>query len=122
MDLFISYIQILDPKDHLDQLDLLHILGLLKPHTPFVLLRFLDSIHDSGSKTRVAILTGKASPPSSRLFCRAVGTCGGVNTIPTRGQIMAIILLFTPYPSGFEDLPMALNLERVDCRHCIDGF
>ena len=53
---------------------------------------YLDSIHDSGSKTRVAILAGKASPPSSRLFARVFGTGGvpqtftdRVNPIQTRG-------------------------------------
>ena len=47
---------------------------------------YLDNIQDSGTKTRVAILAGKASPPSSRLFGRAVGTWGGVNPISTRAQ------------------------------------
>ena len=65
----------------------------------------MDSIHDSGSKTRVAILAGKASPPSSRLFARIVGT-GGVhqtftnrmNPIQTGGQIRTTRLLLAPLP------------------------
>ena len=113
-----------DVSDHFDLSELmaLRMFGPLGPTLIDHSDLYLDSIHDSGSKTRVAILAGKASPPSSRLFCRAVGTWGGLNPIPARGQIILIMLLIFPHPSGFADLPTALNLERVDCRHCIDGF
>ena len=81
-------------------MDLLDLPSILIDHSDL----FLDSIHDSGSKTRVAILAGKASPPSSRL-ARVVGTGGvpqtftdRVSPIQTRGQIRTTRLLLATLP------------------------